>query len=322
MDYKPLVYVGKIVDLQLIENADFIVSATVVCGAGGKWKGIVKKDQFQAGDLCAVYLPDSLIPPSEELKFMEKSNWRVKMQRFRGAPSEVLIVPLATYMLGEVGLDLTELLGVKKYYKPISPHLQGIAKGPFPAFLPKTDELNYQMHADLVDALVGKAYYITEKCDGSSTTAYRYKGTFGICSRNLELERNSDNGYWLLAEKYKVEENLPEGVAIQWETCGPKIQSNPMGLSELEGFMFSAYDIHNHRYFSFDELKILSREMKFPNVKILETGYCFSKDGLELKGEGLYSNGKQREGVVIRSQYNIPNHCPISFKVINLDYEN
>jgi RNA ligase (TIGR02306 family) len=287
----------------------------------GQMAGSRSKRKISAGDLCTVYLPDSIIPPSEELKFMEKSNWRVKMQRFRGAPSEVLIVPLGDYMLCEVGLDLTELLGVTKYYKPISPHLQGIAKGPFPDFLPKTDELNYQMHGELVDALVGKAYYISEKCDGSSTTAYRYKGTFGICSRNLELERNYRNGYWLLAEKYKVEENLPEGVAIQWETCGPKIQGNPMGLSEIEAFMFSAYDIDNHRYFSFDELKILSRQINFPTVKILKIGYCFSKEGLESMGEGLYSNGNQREGVVIRSQYNVRDHCPISFKVINLDYE-
>ncbi len=35
-----LVYVGKIINIEPIPTADFIVSATVVCGEGGKWKGI------------------------------------------------------------------------------------------------------------------------------------------------------------------------------------------------------------------------------------------------------------------------------------------
>ncbi len=45
-----------------------------------------------------------------------------------------------------------------------------------------------------------------------------------------------------------------------------------------------------------------------------------SKDGLETRGEGVYLNGKQREGVIIRSQQN-DGHAPISFKVINLGFE-
>lgn len=317
-----LVYVGKIINLEEIINADFIVCATVVCGEGGKWKGIVRKDQFEVGDWCNVYLPDALIPPNEAMKFMESSNWRVKMRRFKGAPSEVVIMPMPKpYQEGmEIGDDLTLWFGVRKYHKPIPPHLQGMAKGNFPDFIPKTDELNYQRYSELVDSLVGQAWYMTEKADGSSTTAFKWKGEFGLCSRNLELVRNPDNGYWKVAEKYKVEENLPEGIAIQWETCGPGIQSNPMGLKEIDGFMFSAYNIEEKRYLDFKELKDLSIKIKFPMVRMIEWGHTFIRQGLELRGEGVYTNGKQREGVVIRSQQNI-GHAPISFKVINLNFE-
>jgi len=45
------------------------------------------------------------------------------------------------------------------------------------------------------------------------------------------------------------------------------------------------------------------------------------KNTIETLGKGTYSNGKQREGVVVRSQENELGHKPISFKVINLDYE-
>lgn len=313
-----LVYIGKIIDLQTIEGADFIVSATVVCGKGGKWRGIVRKIDFSIGDRCVVFLPDSLIPERSDMEFMKASNWRVKMRRFKGAPSEVVIIP--TQLDLAIGVDCTTHFGVIKYNKPIPVDLQGLAKGNFPDFIPKTDEPNYQRHPELVDSLVDKPYYITEKADGSSTTAYKWKGQFGVCSRNLELQRNEDNGYWKIAIKYNLEENLPEGIALQWETCGPKIQSNPMGLTEISGFAFSAYNIQEHTYLTMHEFSLLCRKLKFPTVKLIAMDASFSKEGIETLGEGLYSNRKQREGVVVRSQANI-GHAPISFKVINLNFE-
>lgn len=324
-----LVYIGKIIDIQPIEGADFIVSATVICGEGGKWKGIIRTIDFSLGDRCIVFLPDAQLNELDHyfLPFMKDSNWRVKMRRFKGAPSEVLIAHMIftlTQMkvlhIPEIGENISDLLRVSKYNKPVPAHLQGEAKGYFPAFIPKTDEPNYQTVPELIDALVGKHYYIAEKADGSSTTAYKYKGEFGICSRNLELKRNEDNGYWKVALKYNLEEKLPEGYALQWETCGPGIQSNPMGLSEIDGFAFSAYKIDEHRYLEMTEFWQLLDKMKFPHCHIIDVGKEFSKENIELLGEGLYSNGKQREGVVVRSQANYGGK-PISFKVINLNFE-
>jgi RNA ligase (TIGR02306 family) len=314
-----LVYVGKIICLEAIPDAHFIVSATVVCGVGGKWVGVVRKSDFCVGDLCLVYMPDALVPERDEFRFLEKDGWRVKMHRFRGVPSEVLIMP--TNLRFSVGTDLTIISGVTKYYKPIPPHLQGIAKGPFPSFIPKTDEPNYQSNLDLVEALHGKPFYVTEKADGSSTTAYRYKDEFGICSRNLELERDMKNGYWKVAEKYQLEEQLREGYALQWETCGPKIQSNPMGLDAIDGFAFSGYKIDEHRYLEEEEFYDLCDELAFPTVRYVLNGHAFDKEIVHTLGEGTYDNGKQREGVVVRSKKNV-GHAPISFKVINLNYEN
>lgn len=314
-----LVYVAKIILLEDIPNADFIASATVVCGKGGKWRGIVRKADFSVGDKSLVYLPDALIPENEEMKFMASSGWRVKMRKFRGAPSEVVIMPYKGPE--EIGRDLTSWAGVTKYCKPIPAHLQGKAKGNFPGFIPKTDELNYQRHFDLVDALHEQQYYITEKADGSSTTAFRYKGEFGICSRNLELLPDENNGYWKVAAKYQLEANLPDGLALQWETCGPKIQSNPMGLTEIEGFAFSAYNIIERRYLTMGEFYILCEKLKFPTCRLLDAGHRFDKEKVHTLGEGKYANGKEREGVVVRSQGNHFGDNPISFKVINLNYE-
>lgn len=317
-----LVYIGKIVQLEAIPNADLIISATVLCGNGGKWRGVVRKDELSLGWKCLVFLPDSLLPQVDEYRFMESRGWRVKMCRFRGAPSEVLIMPInfcSQFM--NVGDDVTEQYGVTKYFKPVPPNLQGLAKGDFPQFIPKTDELNYQRHFDLVEALHGKGYYVTEKADGSSTTAYRYKGQFGVCSRNYELLQDENNGYWKIAAKYQLEAKLPDNIALQWETCGPKIQSNPMGLTELDGFAFSAYNIEEKRYLVIDEFLELCDQLQFPTVRLIESGSSFDKDIIDTLGEGRYRNGKEREGVVVRSHGNYLGTTPISFKVINLNYE-
>ena len=72
-----LVYVGKIIAIDAIPNADQIVSATVICGQGGKWKGVVRKADMGLNDLCLVFLPDALIPECDDMRFMAASGWRV-----------------------------------------------------------------------------------------------------------------------------------------------------------------------------------------------------------------------------------------------------
>jgi RNA ligase (TIGR02306 family) len=322
---KGLVYVGKIINIEDIPNADFIVSATVICGKGGKWKGIIRKTDFVLNDECLVFLPDSLFNEVDhkDFPFMKDSNWRVKMRRYRGAPSEVLITKHFPITCNRsIGYDVTELVKVTKYCKPIPANLACDAKGNFPDFIPKTDEPNYQKVPELIECLEGFSYYITEKADGSSTTSFKYKGEFGVCSRNWELKRDENNGYWKIAIQYNLEEKLPDGIALQWETCGPKIQGNPYGFKDIHGLAFSAYNIPEGRYLTMYEFIGLCRSLNFPTVPILTMRQDFRKEGLELLGEGIYKNsGKQREGVVVRSQNNLLQHKPISFKIINLNYE-
>lgn len=327
-----LVYIGKVIQIDPIEGADFIASATVICGKGGKWKGVVRKMDISLGDKCVVFLPDSQLDPYIHfwMTYMKDSNWRVKMRRFKGSASEVLITEHTTtiaYFKNEiefqVGDDVTQILMVNKYHKPVPAHLQGKVKGDFPSFIPKTDEPNYQNAEgqEYIERLIRNPYYITEKADVSSTTAFKYKDQFGICSRNWELERDEENGYWKIAIQHKLEENLPEGYALQWETCGPKIQGNPMGFHEITGLAFSAYYITKSRYLTFDEFTKLCTQLKFTMVSIVAMDDCFYKDGLESLGEGKYKNGNEREGVVVRSTTNLLGHKPVSFKVINLNYE-
>jgi len=71
-----------------------------------------------------------------------------------------------------------------------------------------------------------------------------------------------------------------------------------------------------------DAFMDLCKDLGFPICKILTFSWTpgFDKSTVELLGEGKYANGKEREGVVVRSIYNSANGKPISFKVINLSY--
>lgn len=318
-----LVYIGKIISIEDIPGADYVDSAEVVCGKGGKWKGVVTKGLHAVGENCLVFINDCLLDKEDHrFAFMEKHKWRVKMCRFKGSPSECLITGMCDIDHYElpVGSDVTCMFRVTKYEKEVPVSLQGRVVGAFPEFIPKTDEPNYQRVPELIEQLVGKSYYISEKYDGSSCTAYKHMGAFGVCSRNWELQYEKNNGYWKVSDKHQLRSRLPDGIALQWETCGPKIQSNPLGLKEVCGFAFSGYDIINHRYLELKELMVLCDYLKFPMVPVI-TGGAFSAEGVELLGEGVYDNGKPREGVVVRSQENLMSGKPISFKVINLGYE-
>jgi RNA ligase (TIGR02306 family) len=254
---------------------------------------------------------------------MEKRGWRVRMCRFKGAPSEVLILKPPQALHGGVGLDITMPLGVRKYYKPVPVNLEGKVIGDFPSFIPKTDEPNYQRVQKQIDMLIGHPYYITEKCDGSSTTAYKQDGELYVASRNWMLAYDENNGYWKVAEKYNLRELLPEGVALQWETCGPKIQRNNHKLKEVDGYAFSAYYITHKRYLDYDEFIKLCDHLKFPRARRIQEGSSFdgNMNQMRILSEDQYENGHIREGIVIRSQSNLLGHQPISFKVINLEYE-
>lgn len=290
---------------------------------GGKWQGVVSKDQFKPGDLCEVYLQDALLPKIERFSFTEKYNWRIRMQRLRGVPSECLIVPLT--ISGEAGQNITKIMQVTKYEKPISPEMTTESSGSFPSFIPKTDEVLFQAALNRVHALYGRPFCATVKADGCSATAYWKNDHFGVCSHTLEKKRSDVNTLWRIAKTYDLEQKLAgRNIAVQWETVGPGIQKNRLGLSKIEPRLFDAYDIDKHEYFAPADLFKLANEIQMPTVDLIEIGNIFNmtEDELRKYAEGKYSSGHQREGVVIRSCENLRvRSSRLSFKVLNLLYK-
>ncbi len=320
-----LVYIGKVIEVKPIENADRIESVNVICGSGGIWWGVAQKNQFAVGDNCEVYLQDSLLPHTERFAFMEKTCWRVRICRFRGALSECLVMPQV--LAGDIGDDVTDVSGVTRYEKPLPVTISGDILGHFPAFIiPKTDEPNVQGVPEMVTMLQGKPFYATIKVDGTSTTVFKWQCHFGVCSRNYELKPSDTNTLWQLVYKYDLEKKLPENYSVQWETIGPGIQGNPLGLAKVSLQCFNVYDILNKKYLNGgDASQFCIIGLGLPFVEPIVTPETFTMNVDELRAlveKQVYHNGKPAEGIVVRplnEEMVEVNHetVRLSFKVIN-----
>ncbi|MBP6640991.1 MAG: RNA ligase (ATP), partial [Bacteroidia bacterium] len=224
---RTLASIQRIKDLAPIPGADAIEKATVL-----GWQLVVKKGEFQIGDLAVYCEIDSLLPDRPEFEFLKARGMRIRTIRLRGEISQGICFPLSVLPAGtEIaeGADVTDILEITKYEPPIPASLAGVMKGGFPSFIPKTDETRVQVLQELLDKFTGTLCYVTEKLDGSSVTYYLKDDEFGVCSRNLELLESDENSLWKVARMLKVEEKLRAlggNHALQGEIVGEGIQGN------------------------------------------------------------------------------------------------
>ena len=224
---RTLATLQRIKALAPIEGADAILKATVL-----GWQLVVKKNEFQIGDLVIYCEIDSLMPDRPEFEFLKPRAMRIRTVRLRGQVSQGICFPLTLLPAGAPrteGSDVTDILGITKYEPPMPASLSGLAKGLFPSFIPKTDETRVQVLQELLEKYAGTTCYVSEKLDGSSVTYFLRHGEFGVCSRNLELLETSENSLWNVARVLAIEEKLRalnRNLALQGEIIGEGIQGN------------------------------------------------------------------------------------------------
>src|SRR5579872_7311135 len=244
-----------ITDIRPIEGADRIEAATVL-----GYQTVTKKGEFRPGDLCVWHEPDTVAAEKPEYEFLRKQGFRLKVSRFRGQVSHGLALPLNVLPASSygVGNDVTELTGIRKYEKPLSPNLAGVAKGAFPSWMPKTDEPNLRSFPTALDEFVGRECVITQKVDGTSATFYLRGGEFGVCSRNLELLDDPGSMFWRVAREHRVREalaTLDGDFALQGEVHGEGVQGNRLGVKGVGLTVFNLFNISTHAYAGHLELE-------------------------------------------------------------------
>lgn len=324
---RKLASIQKILKLTPIPNADLIETATVL-----GWEVVVKKGEFNVGDLVVYMEIDSLLPNKPEFEFLKSNGMRIRTIRLKGQISQGICFPLSILpesFVIEEGKDCTEELGVIKYEPPVPAHLAGIVKGKIPSFIPKTDETRVQVLQELLDKYANTRCYVTEKIDGTSATFYVKDGVFGVCSRNLELLEDDTNTFWKIAREMDIENkllSLHANVAIQGELYGENIQSNPINIKGQTIRFFNLFNIDRYRYYDFIELEVILRRLNLPMVPVIDSNYI-----LETNINSIVEKSKIKstlnpkiwaEGIVIRPYFEKydSQYGRISFKSINPEF--
>jgi RNA ligase (TIGR02306 family) len=320
---RKLASIQKIWKLEPIEGADAIEKARVL-----GWELVVKKGEFNVGDLCVYCEIDSILPEKPEFEFLKPRKMRIKTARLRGQVSQGICFPLSVLPEGtpiEEGRDVTEILGVTKYEEPIPAFLEGVMKGGFPSFIPKTDEPRVQIVQEMLDRHAGEECYVTEKIDGSSVTYYWNDGRFGICTRNMEILEDEKNSQWEFARENELENKLRKlnrNIALQGEIVGENIQKNTLNLRGQTVYFYNVFDIDAYCYLDFRDFVSVIESLGLKTVPVVEEEYILENDIDKLVeksiGKSLINPQGWREGIVIRPhKEQFENGERFSFKVVN-----
>ncbi|TWU48876.1 RNA ligase [Rubripirellula tenax] len=306
---RQLATIRTVLETRPIEGADMIELAVV-----DGWKCVTKKGEYQAGDAVIYCEIDSFLPVREEFEFLRKSSlrtlddregFRLRTVKLRGQISQGLLVHPS--ILGRsfvIGEDVTVELGIVKYEAPIPACLGGDVVGGFPVFIEKTDEERIQNLAVDYESFRGKEFYVSEKIDGTSFTAFCNEGTFGVCGRNWQLAEDPSNSHWRVVRETDLQSRmtrLNRSFAIQGEMVGPDIQQNRYCLKTPTVFVFNVYDISAAAYVEKSEMETICRELALATVPPLGIKYVPDDMDSILKlaeGKSELNANAEREGLV------------------------
>ena len=342
---RKLASIQRIWQIEPIEGADRIELAHVL-----GWQCVVNKGQFQPMDLAVYFEVDSFLPIAPEFEFLRASSYRktdimgegfrLRTMKFRGQISQGLLLPVDTFPAipadAELGMDVTEILGVRKWEIEDRITTGGTMIGTLPVDVPHTDETRVQAEPELIQAFAGLEYYISTKMDGSSHSVSIDENGFHVTGHNYEYKDDGNSPFYELVKGMGLQEKMEVFAAengltaftIQGELCAPGIQKNRLQLKEPHWYVFTV--IEDGKRVGYRETYDVCDAMSIEMVPIEELGEDLPsvyKDEEALLGRAGENRCKTYpgtpEGIVIRPTE--PVYCeaiggPLSMKVINNKY--
>ena len=330
----------KMASIRKIDNIVPIVGADAIeCAMIGGWSVVVKRGDFNVGDLAVYCEIDAFIPHAiapflskgkEPREYNGVKGEKLKTIRLRGQLSQGLLLPRFVVLdkIGEIfeDMDVSEILGIQKWEAPIPAQLAGQTKGNFPSFIPKTDQERVQNLVPVISSAFnrGDTFEITEKCEGSSMTVYMHQGEFGVCSRNQELKQTEDNTFWKVALENDIENRMRslglDNIAIQGELVGPGIQGNIYKLTNHKFVVFDIYDIKKGEYLNPTVRFDLVSMLQLLHVPVINTNVRLPSDVVSVllhlaEDKSAVNVNQEREGIVFKNM-----NGGFSFKCISNKY--
>ena len=331
---RKMAIIRKIEEIKAIPAADKIVAYRV-----GGWWVVDSIDKYIVGDL-AVYLEIDSWVPTELAPFLSKGKEprefegikgeRLRTVKLRGQLSQGLLldrrIALDHVAQIEEGMDVSELLNIVKWERPMNAQLAGMAKGNFPTQIPKTDQERVQnLNNEIASAVEsGLQFEVTEKLEGSSMTCYLIDGVFGVCSRNLDLKETEDNTFWQVARRDDIEDKMRicrlNDFAIQGELIGPGIQGNIYKLTKPEFRVFDMYDIKAGAYLYPHDRRAQIMVMGLQHAPLLLVDKDLGVGSIDeilqwAEGKSKLNDKQEREGIVFKEV-----NGGMSFKAISNSY--
>ena len=340
---RKLASIQRIWKIEPIEGADRIELAHIL-----GWQCVVNKGQFREMDLAVYFEVDSFLPIAPEFEFLRASSYRktdimgegfrLRTMKFRGQISQGLLLPVSAFPAipadAELGTDVTEILGVKKWEIEERITTGGTMIGTLPYDIPHTDETRVQAEPDLIQAFAGLEYYISTKMDGSSHSVGIDENGFHVTGHNYEYKDDGNSPFYELVKSMDLQAKMEAFAAannlitftIQGELCAPGIQKNRLKLTKPAWYVFTIRE--NGKRVGLTRMLEVCEQLQLESVPIEEIGtdlpvkYPTVKALLE-RADGNYPKGGKKEGIVIRPTE--PVYCELvsgalSMKVVSNKY--
>ncbi len=340
---RKLASIQRIWKIEPIDGADRIELAHVL-----GWQCVVNKGQFQEMDLAVYFEVDSFLPVSPEFEFLRASSYRktdimgegfrLRTMKFRGQISQGLLLPVSTFplipALADPGMDVTELLGIKKWEIEERITTGGTMIGTLPYDIPHTDETRVQAEPGLIQEFAGLEYYISTKMDGSSHSAGIDENGFHVTGHNYEYKDDGNSPFYELVKSMDLQakmeafasDNHLSAFTIQGELCAPGIQKNRLKLTKPAWYVFTVRE--NGKRVGLARMLEVCEKLMLESVPIEEIGRDLpakypTVEALLERADGDYPRGGKKEGIVIRPTE--PVYCELisaalSMKVVSNKY--
>ena len=211
-----------------------------------------------------------------------------------------------------IGMDVTKLLGIKKWEPQIPANMAGLIKGDFPSWGKKTDAERIQNLTNEFESYKDIQFEVTIKLDGTSmSVGISPNSEYTVCSRNLSLKTEQEGNTFInLMVKYGLEEKLRllnRPILISGEFIGPGIQKNHEKITSNEYYVFNIWDPLTMSYISAKERINICNQLGLKHVPVLYESVLLNDLNINTVDDILeFANGPSlkaatREGLVYKS---------------------
>lgn len=335
-----LARIVRIGDILPIPKADSIEVARV-----GGWSVVVqKKENFRPGDLAVYFEIDSFLPAgnpawqslvdADGRDFEGVYGHALRAVKLRGQASMGLLKHLdilpPELRGAEVGTNVSQVLSVRKYEKPLPAELLATALGYRPGLVPSTDQERIQNQEEELAAWLALPpeeaiiWEVTEKLEGEATGLSRLNNQVVVSSSQLCFKDLPNNPRWQMAHRFNLDSALASmgNVALQGELIGPGMEGNHYGLSQHEFYLYNVFLVDHGKPMDASARRELACALGMPHAPVVHERFVFDKTTTMQSliamadGPSALNPKKRREGLVFKAQ----NALNVSFKVVSEKY--